>query len=158
MFFKVWRLYDYISLHISGSFNTLHGTVIFDLKHLIVSTHTIWRQIYNDQSGYKNIYDTIIFFESAKTLKNTTNQKLTWCWWPLFNIFFSLYAVGKRWIHYLYFLSVAFQIDAWFGLVLWHINHCRLFNAKSGLLIYIRQTPLKNWPCVISCPSGGVGK
>ena len=21
----------------------------------------------------------------------------------------------------------------WFGLVLWHINHCRLFNAKSLL-------------------------
>ena len=21
----------------------------------------------------------------------------------------------------------------WFGLVLWHINHCRLFNAKSSL-------------------------
>ena len=23
----------------------------------------------------------------------------------------------------------------WFGLVLWHINHCRLFNAKSSLYI-----------------------
>ena len=28
----------------------------------------------------------------------------------------------------------------WFGLVwvLWHINHCRLFNTKSSLYIYIR--------------------
>ena len=26
----------------------------------------------------------------------------------------------------------------WWGGVLWHINHCRLFNAKSGLFIYIR--------------------
>ena len=26
----------------------------------------------------------------------------------------------------------------WFGLVLWHINHCRLFKAKSFLYIYIR--------------------
>ena len=26
----------------------------------------------------------------------------------------------------------------WFGLVLWHINHCRLFNAKSYLYIYIK--------------------
>ena len=26
----------------------------------------------------------------------------------------------------------------WFGLVLWHINHCRLFNAKSSLYIFIR--------------------
>ena len=26
----------------------------------------------------------------------------------------------------------------WFGLVLWHINYCRLFNAKSSLYIYIK--------------------
>ena len=26
----------------------------------------------------------------------------------------------------------------WFGLVLWHIKHCRLFNAKSSLYIYIK--------------------
>ena len=25
----------------------------------------------------------------------------------------------------------------WLGLVLWHINHCRLFNAESSLDIYI---------------------
>ena len=25
----------------------------------------------------------------------------------------------------------------WFGLVLWHINNCRLSNAKSSLYIYI---------------------
>ena len=25
-----------------------------------------------------------------------------------------------------------------FGLVLWHINHCRLFNAKSSLYIYVK--------------------
>ncbi len=26
----------------------------------------------------------------------------------------------------------------WFGLVLYHINHCRLLNAKSSLYIYIK--------------------
>ena len=26
----------------------------------------------------------------------------------------------------------------WFGWILWHINHCRLFNAKSSLYIYIK--------------------
>ena len=26
----------------------------------------------------------------------------------------------------------------WFGWVLWHINQCRLFNAKSSLYIYIK--------------------
>ena len=31
-------------------------------------------------------------------------------------------------------------IYIWFGLVLWHTNHCRLFNAKSSLYIYIKYT------------------
>ena len=26
----------------------------------------------------------------------------------------------------------------WVGLVLWHINRCRLFDAKSSLYIYIK--------------------
>ena len=26
----------------------------------------------------------------------------------------------------------------WLGWVLWHINHCRLFNTKSSLYIYIK--------------------
>ena len=26
----------------------------------------------------------------------------------------------------------------WFGWVLWHIKHCRLFNAKSFLYIYTK--------------------
>ena len=25
---------------------------------------------------------------------------------------------------------------SWFGLVLWYIDHCRLFNAKSSLYVY----------------------
>ena len=32
----------------------------------------------------------------------------------------------------------------WFGLVLWHINHCRSFNAKSFLYIYIKYTRFLN--------------
>ena len=31
-----------------------------------------------------------------------------------------------------------------FGLVLGHINHCRLFNAKSGLFMYIRYIRFVN--------------
>ena len=31
----------------------------------------------------------------------------------------------------------------WFGLVLWLIKHCRLFNAKSSLYIYIRYICMK---------------
>ena len=26
----------------------------------------------------------------------------------------------------------------WFSWILWHINYCRVFNAKSSLYIYIK--------------------
>ena len=32
----------------------------------------------------------------------------------------------------------------WFVWVLWHSNHCRLFNAKSCLYIYIRYMICKH--------------
>ena len=35
-------------------------------------------------------------------------------------------------------LNSSHKITVWFGLFLWHINHCWLFNAKSFLCIYIR--------------------
>ena len=33
----------------------------------------------------------------------------------------------------------------WFGWVLWHINHCRLFNVKSSLCMYIEYI----WFCLV---------
>ena len=36
---------------------------------------------------------------------------------------------------YTYILNI---LDIWFDWVLWHINQCRLFNAKSFLYIYIK--------------------
>ena len=33
----------------------------------------------------------------------------------------------------------------WFGWVLWHINHCSLFNAKSSLYVYIKYI----WFCLV---------
>ena len=35
-------------------------------------------------------------------------------------------------------LYIYIKYMIWFGLVLWHINHCRLFSAKSSLYIYIK--------------------
>ena len=32
----------------------------------------------------------------------------------------------------------SYSTRIWFGWVLWHINHCRLFNTKSSLHIYIK--------------------
>ena len=44
----------------------------------------------------------------------------------LFCILYISYSKGSK------------QKEYWFGLVLWSINHCRLFNAKSCLYIYIK--------------------
>ena len=41
-------------------------------------------------------------------------------------------------VGYLKLNSVYTYILNIFGLVLWHINHCRLFKVKSGLYIYIK--------------------
>ena len=43
------------------------------------------------------------------------------------------------------YLLQEIQILVWFGLVLWHINHCWLFNAKSCLYIYINSCTKVNW-------------
>ena len=37
---------------------------------------------------------------------------------------------------YTYILNIYDLV--WFGWTLWHINHCRLFNAKPSLYIYIK--------------------
>ena len=37
---------------------------------------------------------------------------------------------------YTYILDIYYLI--WLDWVLWHINHCKLFKAKSSLYIYIR--------------------
>ena len=37
---------------------------------------------------------------------------------------------------YTYILNIYDLV--WLGWVLWHINHCRLFNAKSSSYIYIK--------------------
>ena len=37
---------------------------------------------------------------------------------------------------YTYILNVYDLV--WFGLVLWHMNPCRLFNAKSSLYMHIK--------------------
>ena len=38
---------------------------------------------------------------------------------------------------YTYILNIKIY-RIWFGWVLWHINHCRLKNAKSALYIHIK--------------------
>ena len=41
-------------------------------------------------------------------------------------------------------LNKLFYKDIWFGLVLWHINHCWLFNTKSCFYIYMKYMICKH--------------
>ena len=41
---------------------------------------------------------------------------------------------------YILFILIYWIYRIWFGCVLWHINHCRLFIAKSFVYIYIKYT------------------
>ena len=61
---------------------------------------------------------------------------------------FALIPLGKVWIQS-------------FSLQLWKVGQTRFFSlgeaaslGEGKLWIQTCQTPLKNWPCVISCPKG----
>ena len=44
----------------------------------------------------------------------------------------------------------------WFGLVLWHINHCSLLNAKSSIhmyQMYVLNRPFDLFPNVLGVSS-----
>ena len=93
-----------------------------------------------------NIYDLVWF--------GWVLWHINHCW--LFNAKFSLYIYIKYiWFGMLWFYGISIIVGylmpnslytyilniydlVWFGWVLWHINHCRLFNAKFGLFMYIR--------------------
>ena len=47
------------------------------------------------------------------------------------------FLLNKRFKNQANFKYILFGL-VWFGLVLWHINGCGLFNAKSSLYIYIK--------------------
>ena len=58
------------------------------------------------------------------------------------------YYMSECWTFYLPIIIICLHTDGikGLGLVLWHINHYRLFNAKSGLFKYIRYI----WFVIIS--------
>ena len=43
------------------------------------------------------------------------------------------------------FIPQSSRTAVWLGLVLWHINHCRLFNAKSSSYKYIKYMICKHF-------------
>ena len=63
-----------------------------------------------------------------------------WCYWErhesISSFFIPIIGKWKSWL-----VSLAFVIrtaKVWFVWILWYINHCWLFNAKSSINIYIK--------------------
>ena len=70
---------------------------------------------------------------------------ITFTYYPLFELFFHrsyLKTTTSTIIGHCqnFFIHIYPLYRIWFGRVLWHLNHYRLFNAKSSLYIYISTT------------------
>ena len=70
----------------------------------------------------------------------------------LFNAKSSLSVYINKWLGLVWFYGISTTVGylmpnplyiyiymIWFAVVLWHINHCRLFTAKSSLSVYINK-------------------
>ena len=83
-------------------------------------TNILWREYGNrtvtEQFCYKSVGDTFV----------------RQVWGNLFKVLWYVWLDG---VEYCYKYRGG---TVWFDLVLWHINHCILFNAKSSLYIYIK--------------------
>ena len=62
---------------------------------------------------------------------------IKYIWFGLVGFYGILTIMGYLMPNLLYTYILKIYDLVWFGLVLWHINHCRLFNAQS-LYIYIK--------------------
>ena len=69
--------------------------------------------------------------ESAFIALNYVISQVGW----IFFFEMNLYIVGV--VFFFFYVEQRVSLVG-FGCVLWHINHCRLFNAKSSLYIYIK--------------------
>ena len=113
-FIYIW-FYSYLSIRAFSHLSIYVGSYVFDSIHIyLLESFHIYLSIYLSVylSIYLSQYSNMIACLSLPSLSLTYSFSL-----PL--------------THNLPPLS----LYIWF--VLWHINHCRLFYAKSGLCIYI---------------------
>ena len=94
------------------------------------------------QSSYKMYSNNIVNFQKSTTILNAHTKNV----WKLIvctsYIYIYIYIQNRK-LQYLYiklpsieaslYRRAAMETLVWFDLVLWHIKHCRLFNAKSSL-------------------------
>ena len=97
-------------------------------------------------NSYNELNGNISFFINRRTSseQNITIKPVVSVWLIHFFTYFYYPVRSTKIYHfciYIYiYIYISEEIDlVWFSLVLWHIKHCRLFNAKS---IFIHKTVL----------------
>ena len=127
---KVWKLIEgttYIGFGLVGFYgiSTLVGYLMLNPLYTYIL----------------NIYNLVWFGFMAYQHYRLSNTKsslyiyIKYIWLGLVAFYCISTIVGYLMPNPLYTYILIYRI--WFGWVLWHINHCRLFNAKSSLYIYI---------------------
>ena len=103
----------------------------------------VWKTQNNNNNNNNSIDDYLLFNKYIDVRCPWCNgyRRMKWtrryefkCWTRLIAFHIALIPLGKIWIQ---LFSLQGEFQPW-------IQTCK--------------TPLKNWPCVISCPSGGVDK
>ena len=92
-----------------------HNLFSFGVIKYFTHVHT-----FINRKALQNVFQYINFILQGTQIKNLKT----------ISHFFGSLVV---WTILLHFICLV-----WFGLVLWHINHCRLFNAKSFLYKYLK--------------------
>ena len=115
---------------------------MYKFKHYDSLSHIIY--IYYCKAHFMIVYKNFFLkYLKLKVMVQPQRQEreqqfildfiLIYSWyWIMFWFFFK----ERFWKHIL--SLIFFGGGGGFGLILWHINHCRLFNAKSFLYIYIK--------------------
>ena len=101
----------------------------------------IWTYIINSISMMVTMTPIVPLFNQIKKKQNMIIWSAIICYCTLKTIKYSVllsYFAKHPYIHTPHYgFKLIFLL--WFHRVLWHINNCRLFNAKSSLYIYIKN-------------------
>ena len=110
-----------------------------------------------EKNQFESDWDLLIEFKTSlgamlivpeSLIRNRQKSLMAFAtWWKEHSVWFGLvgfygtstiigYLMPNLLHIYIYIYIYIYMI--WFRKVLWHINHCRLFNAKFSLYIYIK--------------------
>ena len=103
-----------------------------EIKSNEISSIYIWVfDLFNFTHTHTHTHIYIYLLNYIESLVHiiTTGLKLT-----VYNNFWD----SSQWLNWFVYLFGFYRFSCLFVWILWHINHCMLFNAKSCLYIYIK--------------------